>query len=79
MPFVSVRLCEGAFTREQLQQLGRDITDAFVRMGGDGIRPSVTVVIDEVADGLWSDGGEVLDLEKIQKVRAARAKGSAAR
>jgi 4-oxalocrotonate tautomerase len=72
MPFVSVRLCEGAFTRAQLQQLGRDITDAFVRMGGDGLRSSVTVVIDEVADGLWTDGGEILDLEAISARRKGR-------
>jgi 4-oxalocrotonate tautomerase len=72
MPFVSVRLCEGAFSRDQHQQLIRDITDAFVRMGGEGIRPSVTVVVDEVADGLWGDGGEILDLEKISERRKHR-------
>ncbi|MGO8920555.1 MAG: tautomerase family protein [Stellaceae bacterium] len=73
MPFVSVRLCQGAFTRKQHQQLIRDITDAFVRMGGEGIRPNVTVVVDEVADGLWGDSGEILDIEKIERVRAERA------
>jgi 4-oxalocrotonate tautomerase family enzyme len=72
MPFVSVRLCAGAFTRAQHQQLIRDITDAFVKMGGEGLRPSVTVVVDEVADGLWGDGGEILDLEKIASRRKAR-------
>lgn len=73
MPFVSVRLCEGAFTREQHQQLIRDITDAFVRMGGEGLRPSVNVVVDEVADGLWGSGGQILDLQAIERVRSARA------
>ncbi|HXF35274.1 MAG TPA: tautomerase family protein [Candidatus Acidoferrales bacterium] len=69
---MSVRLCADAFTRAQHQQLIRDITDAFVKMGGEGLRPSVTVVVDEVADGLWGDGGEILDLEKIASRRKAR-------
>jgi 4-oxalocrotonate tautomerase family enzyme len=73
MPFVSVRHCAGAFTRDQQHQLIRDITDAFCRIGGEGIRAQVTVVVDEVADGLWGDGGEILDLAKIQRVRAQRA------
>ncbi|HXP94075.1 MAG TPA: tautomerase family protein [Candidatus Binatia bacterium] len=74
MPVVSVRLCEGAFTLEQHQALIRDITDAFVRMGGEGIRPSVTVIVDEVADGRWGTGGEILDLEKISARRRDRQK-----
>jgi 4-oxalocrotonate tautomerase len=73
MPFVTVRLCEGAFTRPQLQQLIHDITDSVVRMGGEGIRPKTVVVIDEVKDGLWGDGGEILDLEKIAAVRKSRS------
>ena len=72
MPFVQVRLCEGAFSREQHRQLIADITDAFVKMGGEAVRPSVTVVVDEVADGLWGEGGEILDLEKIRARRKAR-------
>lgn len=73
MPFVAVNHCEGAFTREQQHQLIRDITDAFVRIGGPGIRPTVIVTITEVADGLWGSGGEVLDLAAIQQMRAERA------
>lgn len=72
MPFVSVRHCAGAFTRKQQHELIRDITEAFCRIGGEGIRPQVTVVIDEVADGLWGDGGEILDLAAIERVRAQR-------
>jgi 4-oxalocrotonate tautomerase len=72
MPFVSIRLCEGAFTRAQLQQLIRDVTDAFVRMGGEEIRSKVTVVVDEVADGLWGDGGAILDRVAIERVRDER-------
>lgn len=72
MPFVSVRLCQGAFTKPQLQTLIADITDAVVKMGGDGIREFTTVVIDEVADGLWGEGGKILDLAAIEANRKAR-------
>jgi 4-oxalocrotonate tautomerase family enzyme len=73
VPFVSVRHCAGAFSRAQQQQLIRDITEAFVKIGGDGIRSQVVVLVDEVADGLWGNGGEILTLESIEKTRAARA------
>lgn len=72
MPFVSVRLCEGAFTRTQLQALIGEITEAVVRMGGEGIRSSTVVVVDEVKDGLWGDGGRILDLAAIEARRKAR-------
>ena len=72
MPFVSVQHAEGSFTREQQQQLIRDITEAFVRIGGAGIRPNVVVTVTEIRDGLWGTGGEIRDLAAIERMRAAR-------
>ena len=38
MPLVQVQHLAGAFTRQQQTALIRDITDAFVRVSGEGIR-----------------------------------------
>ncbi len=73
MPFVSVHHMEGVFTEEQRHSLIRDITEAYVRIGGEGIRPNVTVVINEVADGSWGEGGGVKTIATIEAVRAERA------
>ena len=73
MPFVNVQHMAGVFTAEQQHALIRDITDAYVRIGGEGIRPHVTVVINEVADGAWGSGGEVKTIASVSAERAQRA------
>lgn len=73
MPVVTVQHLAGAFTRQQQHELMKDIADAFVRQGGEGIRPVTVVVINEVADGLWSYGGNALTLAEVEARRKARA------
>lgn len=75
MPQVMVRHLAGAFTREQQNQLMDEILDAFARIGGEGIRPNVNITVEEVADGLWSAGGQKLTLAAIEERRRARASG----
>ena len=73
MPIATVQLLAGAFTREQKAQLLEDIADAFVRMGGDeAFRSRVHLTINEVQDGDWLVGGELLTLEAVERRRAAR-------
>jgi phenylpyruvate tautomerase PptA (4-oxalocrotonate tautomerase family) len=72
MPQVMVRHLAGVFTRQQQVQLMDDILEAFVRIGGEGIRPTVNVTVEEVADGLWSVGGTKLTIEEIEARRKAR-------
>jgi phenylpyruvate tautomerase PptA (4-oxalocrotonate tautomerase family) len=45
-----------------------------VKVGGDGIRPNVTVVIREIADGRWAIGGEALTMDEVRRVREERAR-----
>ena len=72
MPQVMVRHLAGVFTREQQTQLMADMIEAFVRIGGEGIRPNVNVTIEEVASGLWNAGGKVLTIEEIEARRQQR-------
>jgi phenylpyruvate tautomerase PptA (4-oxalocrotonate tautomerase family) len=72
MPQVMVRHLAGVFTRQQQVQLMDDILEAFVRIGGEGIRPTVNITVEEVADGLWSVGGTKLTIEEIEARRKAR-------
>jgi 4-oxalocrotonate tautomerase len=77
MPIVSVQHLTGAFTREQQAELIRDITEAFVRQGGEGIRPNVHITIAEIASGLWGTGGVSLTMEEVERRRAARRQEAA--
>lgn len=72
MPVVIVHHMEGAFDRQQQAELIHDITKAFVKQGGDGIRPSMQVVINEHADGLWGVGGTVITIDEIYRRREER-------
>ena len=47
MPFIQVKLIENVFSPEQKQQLITRITDAFIEVEGEHIRPVTFVVIDE--------------------------------
>ena len=73
MPFVNVQHMAGAFSEDQVRSLIRDITDAYVRIGGEGIRPNVTVVVNEVPDGYWGSGGTVKTIASVHAARAQRS------
>jgi 4-oxalocrotonate tautomerase len=75
MPIVTVKVLQGAFSFEQEQQMITDITAVFARIGGEGIRPNVQVLVEEVKSGLWGIGGNKLTREEIEARRAQRAKG----
>jgi len=72
MPLVQIQHLGGAFTREQQTELIRDITDAFVRVSGEGIRNNVLVTMTEIQSGLWATGGVPLTIEEVERRRAAR-------
>jgi 4-oxalocrotonate tautomerase family enzyme len=72
MPFVNVQHMAGLFSEEQVRSLIHDITEAYVRIGGEGIRPAVTVVVNEVADGYWGSGGGVKTKASVEADRARR-------
>ncbi len=72
MPIVSVKVLAGAFSREQKEQLIDEITDSFARVGGEGIRPNVAVLVEEVDSGMWGIGGHKLTIEEIEQRRKAR-------
>ena len=74
MPFVDIRVLEGAFSRDQLQDVIRGVTDVIVRAGGEGIRPNVVVSVTETKSGLWGHGGTPLTIEMVEARRAERAK-----
>jgi len=75
MPLVNIKVLQGAFSEAQRLQLIGDVTDAFARIGGAGIRPAVHVIIEEVADGMWGIGGEPMRLAEIEARRRARGEG----
>jgi len=60
MPFVEVKSIKGVFTTEEKTQIINDITNVFAQMKNDKFAEGTWVVINELDDGNWGEGGSVL-------------------
>jgi 4-oxalocrotonate tautomerase len=60
MPFGSVKVIEGVFSKEQKGQLIETITEAMIEVEGEGMRDLTWVVIEEVKAGDWAIGGRAI-------------------
>jgi 4-oxalocrotonate tautomerase len=58
MPFTTVKVIEGVFTKEQKAQLIEKITEAMIGVEGESMRGLTWVVIEEVKSGDWAIGGK---------------------
>lgn len=61
MPFTSVRVIKGVFSKEQKAQLIKKITEAMIEVEGEGMRDLTWVVIEEVEPGDWVIGGKPIN------------------
>lgn len=68
MPFVSVKVIEGVFSAEQKKALIEKVTDAFVAVEGERLRPYVSVVLEEVRSGEWAIGGKPLTTDDVREI-----------
>ncbi|GLY38569.1 4-oxalocrotonate tautomerase [Amycolatopsis sp. NBRC 101858] len=66
MPFANFKVPAGTLTPEQKEQLVTRTTDLYAEIYGDRARATTMVLVEEVADGGWGIGGDVLTLAKLQ-------------
>lgn len=59
MPFTTVKVIEGVFSKEQKKQLIEKITEAMIEVEGEAMRDLTWVVIEEVKQGDWAIGGKI--------------------
>jgi 4-oxalocrotonate tautomerase len=60
MPFVEVKSIRGVFSTEEKTRIIEDVTSVFARMKSDNFAEGTWVVINELDDGNWGEGGSVL-------------------
>jgi len=65
MPFVEVKSIRGVFSTEEKAQIIKEVTSVFARMKGDGFAAGTWVVINELDDGNWGEGGAVLKAKHV--------------
>jgi 4-oxalocrotonate tautomerase len=66
MPFANFKIPAGSLTGEQKKLIVDRATDLYAEIYGDQARPNTMVLVDEVTDGGWGIGGNVLTLSMLQ-------------
>jgi 4-oxalocrotonate tautomerase len=66
MPFANFKVPAGTLTPEQKERIVTRTTDLYAEIYGDRARATTMVLVEEVADGGWGIGGDVLTLAKLQ-------------
>ena len=65
MPFVEIKSIRGVFSTEEKSHIIEEVTSVFARMKGDAFAAGTWVVINELDDGNWGEGGSVLEAEHV--------------
>ncbi|GAA4701904.1 4-oxalocrotonate tautomerase [Promicromonospora umidemergens] len=65
MPFANLKVPADTLTTESKKKLQDAVTDAFADVYGERARQSTLVILEEVADGGWSLGGTILNVEVL--------------
>jgi 4-oxalocrotonate tautomerase len=73
MPFVNVKVIEGAFSAEQKQEIVRKLTDTMVSIEGEPLRGVTWVVVEEVLNGDWGIGGQPMSGNDVKKLATGQA------
>ncbi len=59
MPYTTVKVIEGVFSKEKKAQLIDRVTEAMIGVYGEGMRDKTWVVIEEVKPEDWAIGGKI--------------------
>ena len=66
MPFANLKIPAGSVTAEQKEQLVEQVTTIYADLFGEQARANTMVLVDEVVDGGWGIGGDVLTLARLK-------------
>ncbi|MGP4002447.1 tautomerase family protein [Streptomyces sp. 8N706] len=67
MPFANFKVPADTLTAEQKEQIITRTTDLYAEIYGERARATTLVLVEDVPDGGWGLGGDVLTLAKIQQ------------
>jgi 4-oxalocrotonate tautomerase len=70
MPFIDVKVMENVLSEQEKRALAERITDAFTSVVGEAARPVTWVVIQDVASGQWTMGGQAVTTEGVREMLA---------
>lgn len=68
MPIIDVKVMENVLSSEQKQSIAEGITQVFADVVGEAVRPATWVVIQDVASGQWTMGGQPVTTEGVKEM-----------
>ncbi|MEV3912567.1 tautomerase family protein [Streptomyces canus] len=67
MPFANFKVPADTLTEEQKEQIITRTTELYVDIYGERARATTLVLVEEVTDGGWGIGGNVLTLAELRR------------
>ncbi|WP_369394061.1 tautomerase family protein [Streptomyces sp. CG1] len=67
MPFANFKVPAGTLDEQQKELIVTRTTELYVEIYGERARATTMVLVEEVTDGGWGIGGDVLTLAKLQQ------------
>ncbi|MEU1806323.1 4-oxalocrotonate tautomerase family protein [Streptomyces sp. NPDC019937] len=67
MPFANFKVPAGSLDEQQKEKIITRTTELYAEIYGERARANTLVLVEEVTDGGWGFGGNVLTLAKLQQ------------
>lgn len=67
MPLVTIDVIKDVFSKEEKARMIGEVTEAMIRVEGEGMRDKTWVKVVEVEQGDWGIGGTCLDADMINQ------------
>ena len=73
MPLVTIDVIKDVFTKDEKQAMISGITEAMIKVEGEAMRQVTWVRINEVEQGDWAIGGQMLGASDVHAMAAKKA------
>jgi 4-oxalocrotonate tautomerase len=65
MPFANFKVPAGTLSSAQKKHIVDTATDLYAKLYGEVARPNTLILVDEVIDGGWGIGGQILTADML--------------
>lgn len=72
MPLVTIDVIKDVFSDQQKEQIISQVTDAMVSVEGEAMRPVTWVRINEIEQGDWAIGGQMLNAAAVHAMASGK-------
>lgn len=76
MPLVTIDVIKDVFTQNQKADLIENVTNAMIAVGGEATRSITWVRINEIEQGDWAIGGQMLSADDVHHLVAKNSEAA---